>query len=133
MGEFSVYEILTHAGENAPKEYTFYLQGDLQGMAYQKEVLVYNGYDVKHSDVYPVLQEKDKKSALTLFWRGKVDCWWLYKDKLIQLGICTEDEFKEAVKKQPDGDNIKKTLEVIKEAKEKNINTIPKIDRKLRL
>jgi len=131
MSSFSVYDLLKHAGKDAPKEYTFYLKGDLQSMAEQKEIMVYNGFAVEQSDVYPVLLEKDKKAALTLIWRGRIAGWWLYEKDLVREGVCTKEEFQAETKKIKD-EKIQNTIEYLKKKKDENINTVPEIKRRLR-
>jgi len=128
---------LSSAGSKAPKEYTFYIQGDLCQMGRQKDVLSAQGFSLRQSDVYPVLQEKDKQAALEVIWSTRVDGWWHYKDEMVKLGICTVEGWNTAL--GVTCDKNKKALDDVRyqekkraQKKEENQNTIPGIDRKLR-
>ena len=89
MANNSVYDLLSSAGSKAPKEYSFYLSGDLCQMGAQKGLLQNRGFSLQQSDVYPVLQEKDKQAVLQVIWSTKVEGWWHYKADMVKLGICT--------------------------------------------
>ena len=41
--------------------------------------------------------ENDLKKALILLWDNKFGGWWHYGAQMRTLGICTEDEFAEAL------------------------------------
>ena len=129
-------DLLFSAGSHAPKEYTFYIQGDLDQMGAQKDVLKSRGFSLQQSDVYPVLQEKDIQSALLAIWLTRTEGWWHYKDEMVKLGICTVEEWGTALdmqcgkspKAQDDVDYQKKKAA---DKKKENLQD-PPIDRKLR-
>jgi hypothetical protein len=85
---------------SAPKEYTFYLSGDLSQMSSQKVFLCNQGFDVSQSDVYPVLKEEDVPRALKLIYQNRVEGWWHYKERYVKLSICTAEEFDTALEIQ---------------------------------
>lgn len=85
--------------EDAGEEYSFSLEGDLQQMSSQKVVLISKGFDIKQRDVYPSLRICDKKPALKVIWESKVSGWFHYMKDMVELGVCTEDEWKEAILK----------------------------------
>lgn len=129
----SVYDLLSSAGSNAPKEYDFSVQGDLCQMGAQKEFLQKRGFDLRQSDVYPVLKEEDKKDALEAIWNARVEGWWHYKETMVKLGICTAEDWDTALNVQCGKDpKAKGQSEYKKKKKEEDINATPKIDRKLR-
>lgn len=76
----------------------FYLNGDLCQMSAQKKHLSNNGFSVGQVDVYPTLKQEDVGDALNEIWQFKIDGWWNYKTAFIDHNICTEKEFKEALK-----------------------------------
>ena len=78
---------------NDKDEFTFYLDGDLCQMSNQRWFLSECGVEVRQNNVYPCLRQKDVPRALTLIWQRKCDGWWHYKEKYVQYGICTEEEF----------------------------------------
>lgn len=130
--DFKVFELMQNAGKNAPKEYNFPLRGDLVSMADQKELLVYNKFDVKLSDVYPVIKEENKKDAIELIWSNRISGWWLYETELLQFDICTKEEFQNALEGEKK-EEAKKDVDYRKKKKQEDINTVPSIQRKLRL
>lgn len=69
------------------------LYGDLSQMGTMTRALQEAGFDVRHSDVYPVIQGDEIKRALKYLWDRKVDGWRDNKHSLIKYGICTADEF----------------------------------------
>lgn len=83
--------------------YAFSLTGDLCQMVSQKNFLLEHGFIIGQSDVYPLIKEEDLKPSLTAIWEYKVEGWWHYCKKYVELGICTEEEFKEALKGSQNG------------------------------
>jgi len=78
--------------------YSYYLNGDLCQMSAQERFLSRHGMVLGRRDVYPALKtEEDFKKALTLLWEHKVAGWWHYKKKMVEYGICTEDEYETAL------------------------------------
>ena len=77
--------------------FDFSLNGDLCQMSSQKNFLIQRCFIVGQSDVYPTLRTEDVKPALTDIWKAKIDGWWHYCKKYVELGICTEQQFKEAL------------------------------------
>lgn len=75
------------------QEYSFYLEGDLSQMSTQKNFLQKEGFSTKQNNVYPCLQQKDVKPALELIWKHRVEGWWHYKKKYVELGICEAADF----------------------------------------
>jgi|WetSurMetagenome_2_1015567.scaffolds.fasta_scaffold515241_1 hypothetical protein len=75
------------------KEYSFTLSGDLNQMVEQMDHLFKMGLDVQRKNIYPVIKGSDKKVALQLIYKNRINGWWLYKKEYIKLGICTGDEF----------------------------------------
>ena len=86
--------------EKTSEEYTFFLDGDISQMSNQKSFLIEQGISVGQNNVYPVLEEKDVKKALILIWSNKVDGWWHYKKEYVELGICTDEEWSNALGRQ---------------------------------
>jgi len=63
-------------------------------MSIKKSFLVSKGFDVSQTDVYHVLRNCDKKPALQAIWESQIEGWFHYKEDMINLGICTEEEWK---------------------------------------
>ena len=78
--------------------YTFTLEGDLCQMSTQKQFLQGRGFDVGQDDVYPCLKPEDKERALKMIWEGRVEGWWHYLKQYEKFNICTEEEFRVALK-----------------------------------
>lgn len=97
--EPGVAGIIMSAGSNPREGFDFSLDGDLCQMSAQKQFLRDKGFAVDQSDVYPVLRKSDAKRAMKLIWKHRVDGWWSYKRHYVDMGICTEEEFKQALKK----------------------------------
>ena len=98
-----VFGLLSTAQEaKASPEYTFYIKGDLCQMSSQGSFLKKYGFSVSQSNVYPVIKEEDVPKALRLIYESRVEGWWHYKEKYTELGICTPEEFDEALKIQCD-------------------------------
>ena len=91
----SVLDLLMSAAakEQAPPEYSFSLQGDLNQMGIQKAFLLARGYDIKMSDVYPCVKREDEEGALWAIWESRVPGWWHYQKKMEKYGICTLEEW----------------------------------------
>lgn len=96
--EPGVAGLMMAAGSRPREGFKFFLDGDLCQMSKQKEFLRNKGFAVDQSDVYPVLRESDGPRAMKLIWKHKVEGWWTYKRRYFEFGICTEEEFKEALK-----------------------------------
>lgn len=96
-----VFSLLATASEaKAPREYTFYLSGDLCQMSSQGRFLISQGFRVSQSNVYPVLKEEDVPNALKRIYECRVEGWWHYKEKYVELKICTAEEFDTALEIQ---------------------------------
>jgi len=65
----------------------------------QKDFLQQRGFEVGQSDVYPTLKEKDVKAALQSIWTYRVEGWWHYEKKYIELGICTQEQYDKALER----------------------------------
>lgn len=78
----------------------FLLNGDLSQMANQRSFLSRHGFVMGQTDVYPTVKDSDKKMALTMFWANKVEGWWNYHEDFIRNGICTQDQYRSALKIQ---------------------------------
>lgn len=80
------------------KGFEFFLSGDLSQMLTQGEFLRDKGFVVGQVDVYSALRtQKEYDKAITLIWEDKIAGWWHYRERLVELGVCTEEEFKEAI------------------------------------
>lgn len=76
------------------KDYKFFLDGDLRQMSAQGDYLRNRGFDVAFNNVYPCLHtEEEFKRALGLFYSCGVEGWWNYREKLINYGICTKEDY----------------------------------------
>lgn len=131
----SVYGLLLAAAMNkeAPPEYSFSLQGDLNQMGVQKAFLQGRGFDVKMTDVYPRVRGKDEVRALRAIWDRRIPGWWNYHYKNIKHGICTETEWVDRFaedKRLEDMDKAQKE-ESEKESKKEKSVAAPLIDRKI--
>jgi hypothetical protein len=91
-----VWGLMAHAvNKSSAPEYGHSLNGDLNQMGIQGEVLRAQGFDVRHNDVYPCLRTtEDFKRALQLFWDRETEGWWNYRERMIEYGICTEETWK---------------------------------------
>lgn len=79
-------------------DYEFWLRGDLNQLAEQKKSLMLWGFDIKQNDVYPCLKKSNALDALKLIWGFRIGGWWHYKEKYIELSICTQDDFINALR-----------------------------------
>jgi len=77
--------------------HTFYLSGDLSQMSAQGRFLRGRGFSVEQNNVYPCVTPEDKQAALQAIWDARCDGWWHYQREYVELGICTAEEFKEAL------------------------------------
>jgi len=74
--------------------FTFLLMGDLRTMSEMEAFFRKNGFEVGHQNVYPALREQDIERALRLLWERKYVRWCpQFRSKLIELGICTDEQF----------------------------------------
>ncbi len=75
-------------------------RGDLRQMSAQKTLLVARGFNVGQVGVYPALRtESEYVDALRAFWEAKVNGWWNYQQEFLKHAICSEDEYKEALRR----------------------------------
>jgi len=79
------------------KNTELWLDGDLCQMGNQADFLRRNGFSLRRQNVYSIVKPEDAERALRLIWKNKVDGWWHYCDKYVQFGICTKQEFKDAL------------------------------------
>ncbi len=92
-------DLLEAAAKNENnKDHTFFLDGDLNQMSAQKRFLSSIGIVTKQRNVYPCLKDEDVKKALTAIWTNKIDGWWNYLKEYVELEICTEGEFNDALR-----------------------------------
>ncbi len=76
--------------------------GDLNQMGVIYVTLLQAGYPVVKSDVYPGFtkdNEEKYKEALAFLYENRIEGWWNQHSALIRNGICTEEEYSEALKK----------------------------------
>lgn len=71
------------------------IRGDLVQMGTQDLFLRQRGITLKHSNIYPIVEEVDVKKVLTMIWVNKVDGWWHYEEEYIEHGIITKEQFRE--------------------------------------
>jgi len=77
------------------------LSGDLGQMGTMAARLRRAGFDVRNSDVYPVIQGEDEiKRALQYLWDNRVDGWWNQERAFIKYGIATHDEWLTRLREQ---------------------------------
>ena len=78
-----------------------WLTGDINTMATQKSVASSLDCKLDQRDVYPVVMgERDIRLALTAFFNRRTPGWDSYRDNMIRLNICTEDQFNKSRKVQ---------------------------------
>jgi len=75
------------------ENYSFFLDGDLSQMSSQRRFLNERGIQTRQNNVYPCLRESDVLKALQLIWEQRCDGWWHYRDKYVELNICTKEDF----------------------------------------
>lgn len=76
------------------------LKGDLHQMGTMEAFLRAEGLPVVKNNVYPGFMEKDLeeyKKALGLLFRCRVEGWWNQRVALLEHGICTEEQYSEAL------------------------------------
>jgi hypothetical protein len=88
-----VLNLLSSRDSKASDDYSFCLSGDINQMSIQKEFLKNQRFNVAQSNVYPVLKEEDVPAALKAIFEYKVQGWWHYKEKYVELKICSSEEF----------------------------------------
>lgn len=85
----------------------FCFKGDLCQMADQERELRRQGFAIKNSDVFPVVESKDEyKEALRFIWDRRVNGWWNYMDDFIEYGICDAEEFTSSLRRQVEVEKI---------------------------
>ena len=79
--------------------YTFTFDGDLCQMSAQKEFLRDNFFEVGQCGVYPAVKDQETfDKAITAIWNGRVEGWWHYEKRLVELKVCTHEEYRTALK-----------------------------------
>jgi hypothetical protein len=73
------------------------IDGDLNQISAQRRFLSVEGFNFKVVGVFPVVAAENVKEVLTRIWRFKVDGWWHYKERYIQNGVCTEEQYNETL------------------------------------
>ena len=73
------------------------LDVDLNQMFNQRDVLTKRGISVIESGGIPMVHSSDYERSLRIIWNDKIEGWWNYRNDLISLGICTEEEYKEKI------------------------------------
>jgi len=102
-----VFNLLCTADSaRAPAEFSFYLKGDLEQMSIQRAFLQNIGLEVEQSNVYPVLKQEDVPAALIRIFESRVKGWWNYKEKLVELNICTAEVFMEQLRLQVENNKL---------------------------
>jgi len=92
-------ELLLFRDSVASQDFNFYIQGDLNQMGLQRRFLQTSCFiEVQQSDVRPVIKQEDVKRALISIFNDKIEGWWHYLDKYIELNICTKEQFNEELK-----------------------------------
>jgi hypothetical protein len=87
-----VMGLMSHAINKSRAEGFASLNGDLNQMSIQADVLRAQGFTITFNDVYPIVQtEDDFKRALKLLWDRQVAGWWHYRERMIEYGICTNE------------------------------------------
>ena len=73
------------------------LKGDLGQMAAQERYLLDRGFDMRRSGGIPGFRTKEEyEHGLKIIWQFMVEGWWNYRNELLGLGLCTEEELKRA-------------------------------------
>ena len=92
-----VMSLLASAGTRQ-EGFRFLLNGDLNQMGIQKNFLREQDFNVGQVDVYPALQTQEEYDrAITLIWERRVAGWWHYESRLVELEVCTKEEFSQAL------------------------------------
>lgn len=74
------------------------LDGDLNQMYTQMDFLRQKGISVRTDGGMPILEAKDYEQSLRLIYSYGIIGWWNYKEDLVSLGICTEEQFVDRLK-----------------------------------
>jgi len=75
-----------------------FLKGDQYQIAEQVKFLKGVGIGVTcASGCYVLAREKEARRALSLIWEMEIPGFWHYREELLQLRICREEEFQAAV------------------------------------
>jgi hypothetical protein len=91
-----VFDLLINR-EKHDQGYGFTFEGDLNQMLIQMGFLQHSGFDVGRCGVYPAVKTQDEfDRAITAIWNLKIEGWWHYRKRLIELKVCTDDEFQKA-------------------------------------
>ena len=78
--------------------FLFLLNGDLNQMGIQDRFLRSRGFTIGRRDVYPALRTKEEfNTAIKAIWESRIAGWWHYRKKLVENGVCTEEQFKQAL------------------------------------
>lgn len=71
------------------------LTGDLSQMGTMGRRLSEAGFDVRHSDVYPVIQGREEiVRALQYLWDREIKGWWNQNSAFEKYGIATNEEYR---------------------------------------
>jgi len=76
------------------------LDGDLNQLFEQKDLLKCNGIETVQMGVYPCVADEDVPKALWIIWENRCPGWWHYQEDYIEHGICTSVEFRERLMKE---------------------------------
>lgn len=102
---FSVTPGVFSALSNRDDSRAYYLlDGDLSQMGIMHDRLLARGYPVVKSDVYPGFRREHLDlyvSALRYLYESRVEGWWNQERKLIEHGICTQEEYDRALGRTP--------------------------------
>ncbi len=71
------------------------LTGDLSQMGTMARALQNAGFDVRNSDVYPVLQGDEIVPGLRYLYDHRIPGWRNQMNKFTKYGICTEQEYRD--------------------------------------
>ena len=69
------------------------LNGDLSQMYEQKKFLELRGFKLTVNGGIPSIDGSDYPQAIKLLYTYQISGWWNYKEDLILLDICTEEQF----------------------------------------
>jgi hypothetical protein len=84
--------------ERHDQGYEFTFDDDLNQMSIQMGFLQHSGFDVGRCGVYSAVKTQDEfDRAITAIWNFKIEGWWHYKEKLVELKVCINDEFQKAL------------------------------------
>lgn len=75
------------------------LKGDLSQMYTQMKFLQCRMYHMKITTGVPVIHIDEYNQAVRDIFNYKVSGWWNYKDDILSLGLCSEEEFLENLKR----------------------------------